>query len=95
MYVGVNYNIGSVVMATPTKVATKGKYAWRVKSIFFFFPLLSIELFSKRIKSCSICKQPKYNQIYLNTIRETRENVGGHGSLTPSVLSPMGTCSLT
>ena len=45
-----------------------------------------------QIKYSSICKLPKYSHIFLDNIRETKENVIGHGSLTCSALSPMWLC---
>ena len=45
-----------------------------------------------QIKYSSICKLPKYSHIFLDNIRETKENVIGHGSLTPLPLSPMEAC---
>ena len=45
-----------------------------------------------QISHISICKLPRYSHTFLDNIRETKENVIGHGSLTPSVLSPTGAC---
>ena len=54
--------------------------------------ILQIEYFTKQIKYSSICKLHKYNQIFLDSIRETKEHVVGHGLLTLSALTIMGAC---
>ena len=52
-------------------------------------PLMTIEGCCEQTKYCSIGKLSKYNHILNILSRKSRENLVGHGSLTPLTLSPM------